>query len=238
MGKRLDKEIMIGPSLADASGKLGFAGCFGLFMDIAAEHAEELGMGQSSLSRKGLFWITAKSRIRFYRRPFMTERAVISTWPESHKSVRCTRDYRLSGGGETLAEGMTQWAVMDVAKGRPVDIGGMYPDDFDIPGESLLTDGFSRIEADFSGEPFAAHTVSSNDIDLGGHMNNVAYIRALLNVFSTEQLKSMKLSEMEIQYLKPCFEGERLDFRRAAGENGTLVQGSVGDRVSVLFRLR
>ena len=52
-------------------------------------------------------------------------------------------------------------------------------------------------------------------------MNNISYIRALSGLFSAKEWQAMKISEMEIHYKSPCFEGEVLDFQKAAMEDGS-----------------
>ena len=69
MENRIEKEIVILPSLCDGSGRLGIPDAFALFMDIASEHAEALGCGIGALGKKGLFWLTVRTRVRFFRRP-------------------------------------------------------------------------------------------------------------------------------------------------------------------------
>ena len=91
----------------------------------------------------------------------------------------------------------------------------------------------SRFFTEFTGEPFAEYTVRSVDIDFEGHMNNVAYIRALFGLFSRKELEEMAPSEIELQYKVSCYEGDRLLWYRqkmddaleicAKFENGTAV---------------
>ena len=54
------------------------------------------------------------------------------------------------------------------------------------------------------------HTVRSTDIDMGRHMNNVAYVRLLLDCFPASVLAGGEIASMEIHYAAPCFEGEEL----------------------------
>ncbi len=54
------------------------------------------------------------------------------------------------------------------------------------------------------------YTVHSGDIDVGRHMNNVAYVRMMLDRFTTAQLSQFAVSEYEIVYKNPCYEGEKL----------------------------
>ena len=54
------------------------------------------------------------------------------------------------------------------------------------------------------------YTVRPTDIDFGRHMNNVAYIRVLLDCFSAKQIASGTISSIEAHYASPCLEGETL----------------------------
>lgn len=84
----------------------------------------------------------------------------------------------------------------------------------------------------------ARHTITSNDIDLGRHMNNVAYLRALLESFSTQERHEMKVHEIELQFLRQCFEGDELCFyRKDAGET-SYYTGCVNDKVCILIIIR
>ena len=48
------KNTVISPSMCDGSGNLGYADIFALFQDIAAEHAEEIGVGAAAMQEKGV----------------------------------------------------------------------------------------------------------------------------------------------------------------------------------------
>ena len=41
-------------------------------------------------------------------------------------------------------------------------------------------------------------------------MNNVAYVRALLDCFPAKTLADGSITSMEVHYAAPCYEGERL----------------------------
>ena len=54
------------------------------------------------------------------------------------------------------------------------------------------------------------HHVRATDIDMGRHMNNVVYIRLLLDCFSAKELASGRIKSIEAHYASPCLEGETL----------------------------
>ena len=50
----------------------------------------------------------------------------------------------------------------------------------------------------------------ATDIDIGQHMNNAAYLRALFGMLTSDLLKGRDIFEMEAVFKTPCYEGEVL----------------------------
>ena len=214
------KEIVVLPSLCDFEGRLSVPAAFGLFMDAATEHAEKLGFGMSALMPRGLFWLTVRSKVRFYRRPAMTEKVTVTTWPETPERSRCNRGYAIEQGGNVLVEGRTEWMVMDLNRNRLVPTDTVLPGDLDISERRVLNDPFLRLSEDFSdAEDLGTFTVRSTDIDVGGHMNNAAYIRALAAAFTSGEWRDLNIRELEASYRTPCFEGETLKIQKREADN-------------------
>jgi len=218
----ISKPITISTSICDASGRLGHANAFALFQDAASEHAQQLGVGFADMSARKAFWLTTRTRVHFYKRPEIMSETQLSTWPAAPGATRCDRFYRLSQGEEILAEGRTEWCVYDTEKGsvKPVAEAG-FIDGLEYLTETVLAAPYARFKHNFADEDCArVYTVPATDIDVGRHMNNVAYLRAIINSFSVAELESMEISEMEIMYMMPCFESDRLEIMRRRTDFG------------------
>ena len=230
MNAIFEKQVTILPSIADAEGRLSVPGCFGLFMDLAAEHAEKLGCGFEAMREKGLFWLTVRTRLCFHERPRLSENVTLRTWPEAPGRLRCLRSYQLLRGDEVLISGKTEWAVLNIQDNSLAPAAGVYPEGLAYPAESACPGVFAHIPDNFGDlAPFAAYTVRSTDIDVGGHMNNVAYIHALAGSFSGAEWRALPLACVDVSFRAPCFEGDALAFRRREGKEGLEVRLSRGD---------
>ncbi len=207
--------------MCDSSAKLGIPDTFALFMDAATEHACALGCGLDTLGQRGLFWLTVRTRVRFFRRAHMLERVTLSTWPETPGKLRTNRDYRIEQGGELLAAGKTEWTVLDRNTGRLHPLEDVFTPGLEFGSEAVWTEPFTRMR-DEPMETFARYTVRSTDIDLGGHMNNVAYLRALAGAFTCEAWQALHIRELEIAYRASCFEGDTLLWQKRADPDGSL----------------
>ncbi len=234
-----EHELMIGPGQADREGLMSIPGVFAAFMDIAAVHADRLGVGMNAMDARGLFWVTARTKVRIVRRPAMGEVVTVQTWPDPPARVRGDRGYRIVKGDETLVLGKTEWAVVDVKNGGLRQFGEIYPPEMEFKTPPALEAPHVRIPDRFEGiEPFARYTVRSVDIDVGRHMNNTAYIRALLGAFSCDELARMDVHDIDVTYRASCFEGETLDLFKKPLEGGGLdVRMARGGETVLLARL-
>ncbi len=207
-------------SACDYTGGLGFVGTFNLFMDLATEHAASLGIGSDNLRSKNCFWVAAKTRIRILRQPRMMEEVTASTWPEKPKTIRFNRYYTIEGKSGVIAEGKTEWAILDMESGRPCKAADVYPQSIEHLEDTVCSEPFARINTDFADcKELCKHRIVSADIDLSQHMNNVAYIRAVLSAFTCDELREMNIKEIEIAYRHQCYEGEVLSIRRRDTED-------------------
>lgn len=223
------KQITIAPSLCDFSGRMSVPDIFSIFMDIATDHANSLGIGYGELAKKDLYWITVKTRVKINKRPFMNSSAELSTWPEHPGRLQCIRDYKLTAGGEIFAVGKTEWAVINLKTGKLFPAAELYPKDLEICKEEVLPEPFRRPEHGFDGEIFGEYVVKSTDLDIGGHMNNVAYVRAFAGLFSSSEWGALDPSDIEVTFKAQCFEGDKLVFKKRQDGKVLTVQAFLPD---------
>lgn len=235
MNPKYDYPMIVFPSLTDSSGRLSIPDCFSLFMDVAAPHAALLGCGTQDLAKKDLFWLTVRSRVRILRRPYMMENITVSTWPEMPEETRCVRNYSITQDGKPLVLGKTLWAIMNIKTGKLHRVDEVYPEGFIADPSVAIPEPFTRFDRAIEGELLGSYAVRPTDIDFGGHMNNIAYLRAIEGLFPAKQWQDMKVSEMEIHYKAPAFEGNELEFRKKPAEGGFRICASLPDGKPILY---
>ena len=229
------KDYPVLPSVCDASGALSYPGAFECFMDIATQHADLLGVGLRDLQSRNLFWLTVKTKVVFQRRPKMGEAAVLSTWPEVPGRIRCTRSYEMRQGEELLLCGKTEWAVVEFGTQRMLPAVSVFPDGLLFPSETACTQAFAHIPDHFDDlEPYASSIVRSTDIDVGGHMNNAAYLKALFGTFTCKELAEKSILSVDALFRAPCFEGDELLWQRAETPEGLQIRAACKDRTVFL----
>ena len=162
---------------------------FTIFQGIAAQHAELIGVGAAAMAKRGEFWLTVHTRVDFLQRAGLMDELTAATWPEPcDGKVRCYRSYSLHRG-DALALG-------DARSGRPhrKKADAVRADrlsaDFPFSDRTGITDPHPLRGRPDAGGARARLYGPPTDIDFGRHMNNVAYVRVLLDCFSAAELAS------------------------------------------------
>ena len=207
--------MVVHSSRCDNTAKLAFPEIFKTFMDLTGIHAADLGYGADDLDKKGLFWVISKIKIKIYDRPKMMDEVLLTTWPEKPERIRCNRYSTITSDGKTLVEGKTEWLMIEKATGRIHKVADAYPMDMDHLEDKVCSEPFVRINKDDFIEcgRMQEYVVKSTDIDFVQHMNNVAYVKLVMDLFSCKEIEDMSISEMEVAYKEQCYEGETLTLK-------------------------
>ncbi len=239
MREELQYDVKIVPGIADHTGYLGIPDTFCLFQDMAATHAQMLGLGYYHLLEKDLYWLTVKTKIIFHKRPKMTDTVTLHTWPEAPGRLRCYRNYEILLNGEQIIAGRTEWAMIKISDGSLFKVSGIYPEDLVLTKGPVFEEPYVRIPEQFDGfEEYYEYKVRSTDIDVGAHMNNVAYIRAIAGSFSCDDWDAMQKNCIDLLYRNPCHEGDILLFQKHSTETGTDIRISRDGTTLLLARLQ
>jgi acyl-ACP thioesterase len=207
-------------------------------MDLATEHALHLGVGFAAMRERDCFWLTVKTKIVFHDRPALSEAVRLATWPEKPGPLRFNRSYELRRSEELLISGRTEWAVLNTAAGTLVPSADIMPAGLTYERGSAIGESYARVPDRFSAaDAFADYTVRASDIDLGGHMNNAAYPRALFDAFSIAELKAMQLRSVDLIFRAPCYEGDRLTFYKKEGDGAIDLRVARGEETVLLARI-
>ena len=239
MQEYFESPWIISPGMADASGRIAYAEILRLFMDLASVHAELLGVGLKDMASKGYFWLTVKTKLHLRQRPRIGTRVLVSTWPEAPESMRCCRSYAISGmDGQPMAEGKTEWAVLDQRDGTLVPVDQVFPTGLRYDRPSACPGSFADIpEKEGDWTALDEYRVRSTDIDLGGHMNNVAFFRAMIGAIPNARWKSLRPREMDVVFRASAYEGDLLRIEERTRGEALELRVCRGEKTLLLARI-
>ncbi|MBQ7965067.1 MAG: hypothetical protein IJ331_03180 [Ruminococcus sp.] len=227
MKNKMERELFVPLSHCDNTSRLSVPFMFNLFMDIATDHANELHLSSKDLG-ENMFWLATRTKVIVNRRPEMSEKVTLATWPEKAVRVRANRHYTISDEQGVAIAGKTEWAVINTQSGKLQRLNDIYGEDFDFCEDVSCEESYARVKDNFDdAEIFAEYTIRSTDIDVGQHMNNAAYVRALFSLFSCKELEKSSVREIDITYKNQSFEGETLTIKVREAEDGAFEYGMI-----------
>ena len=227
MKNKMQRDIFVPLSHCDNTSRLSVPFMFNMFMDIATDHANELHLSSKDLG-EDMFWLATRTKIIVNRRPQMSEKVTLATWPQKAVRVRANRHYTISDSEGVAVLGKTEWAVINTASGKLQRLNDIYGEDFEFCEDVSCEESYARISDKFDdAEVFAQYKICSNDIDIGQHMNNAAYIRALFSLFSTKELNDSNVKEIDITYKNQSYEGEILTIKVRQTDDGAFEYGMI-----------
>lgn len=138
--------------------------------------------------------------------------------------------------GETAIAARTEVCVIDLDSQRIRRISSVdFPEDVGIyPSPAGF--GFTRFPTVGLREEYKFY-VPSTSIDMCGHVNNVEYLRFILNATSVEKEKTRPVRETEINFVAQAREGEELTVFSAEDGEGEFYEIKSGEKVVARCKL-
>lgn len=182
-------------------------------IEAAANHAIKGKLGYNDLAKNDKAWVMNRQKIRIFRQPEYTETIRIETWIHETTQVYSIRDFHVyDEKGSLIALARTSWMLMDLQTRRPVAIPDQYlshiPRIPDRLNEDITLDKIPMITEKNVNE--TAYTVVYSDLDMNHHVNNVSYLRWVLDDFSFDFRMKNLVSSVEINYRQEALFGEKL----------------------------
>lgn len=103
-------------------------------LDAATAHAEATG-GTRVAQNLEATWVVRSHHIEYLRPAFAQDYLTVHTWVASIGRARCLRKYKITRNDMVLAQGETDWVLLNAKTGRPRTIPQEISDCFEIVRE-------------------------------------------------------------------------------------------------------
>jgi medium-chain acyl-[acyl-carrier-protein] hydrolase len=187
--------------------------------EIAALHAEQLGLGFAKLSEMGGYWVLSNIRIEIRRLPGRDDEVMLKTWPSGYSRTIATREFvgKDQNSSELFRAG-SEWMVLNKQTNR---LKNLFKLDLNLPkaGVKALPDNLKRLEPMNEYNQVGQVLVPRSAIDLNGHVNNTEYVRWGIDALRRTFRLNESIRSMQATYLSEVFEGSELDLLVSFGTN-------------------
>lgn len=195
------------------------------FQDLAAESAERLGFGYSTIYPQKLMWVLLKYRIEFSEYPAHGNKLTIHTQPRGYNRMFAYRDFEIYIDDKLCGRASSVWALVNSET-----LGIAHVERVLGNNENMIK--FAPRETDLKLGKIAPLTqvdyeenfkVRYNDIDVNMHANNGNYIVWALEPLPYAWKHERKLKNIDIIFKKEIKCGELLTSKvQKTDENTTL----------------
>ncbi|TVR16766.1 MAG: hypothetical protein EA391_06945 [Balneolaceae bacterium] len=180
------------------------------FQEAAGLHAHELQFDIKELHKKGLTWVLYKMTVEVIGYPKRWEKVTVQTWPSVGDGFKAFRDYKLVDENKnTLALGVSQWIVLDIKKRRAVKLPESISD-FGQQVDSHVLKPVGNLNPPADSKQVFITKVSSYDLDMNNHPNNVAYIKWLTGYIDDESISNKICYNFQIQYIAEAAKNDNI----------------------------
>ncbi|PRZ02137.1 acyl-ACP thioesterase [Marinilabilia salmonicolor] len=191
------EQISVSSFDVGASGRLEAAALMRHFQEVAAHHADELGVGFSDLMKEKVFWALTHLQIEADRWPGMEEQITVETWPRGTQKLYTTRDFLVSdGSGKVIIRATSAWIMVDYLRKRPVRPAERLANIDFTPGKEAISSFPEPFTCEGDQQSEAERKVAYSDLDINQHVNNTRYVEWIMDAIgflSERWLKSLNI---------------------------------------------
>lgn len=202
------------------------------FQDTSIEHSEFSENGAKKLAKNNLAWLLTGWHIRIFRYPTLFENIKSATWATDFKHVYGYRNFRLTDEKNTIiAQAASVWVLYNREKLKFQKVTIEDAKAFGTDNISIFEDDKSyRLQKRTDYKFLTSYTVSKNDIDSNGHVNNISYISYIVNAFPDTEI-----FDLRIQYKSQARLGDKINISCVTENNITyiLMTSDTGDVYTV-----
>ncbi|HOX23195.1 MAG TPA: thioesterase [Elusimicrobiales bacterium] len=210
----------------DLNGRLRPAELFNWFQEAASCQCRINRVGLEDIIPKGYTWVIHRYKVSVAKMPVYGQRCKVSTWAQPKRDLISVRDFLLeSQEGEQLAGATSEWALIDLKTGRPTRLSSVLSE-FPYLEKRALDENLRPIQWPEAASPLKSTetTVSAWALDKNLHVNNSVYIFWAFDNLYPEAIQGLALREIEINYKKQAFYGQKVVCRSCLGSEGVFYQ--------------
>lgn len=208
----------------DPAGTMGIRALATYFQDMTAAYMQDLDRGDdATIARYHTIWMFTHMKLVLARPVQTTARLTLACWGSRTRTKHIVpMMFEAADGDGALAAARLDACLFNLDRQRLVTLDDIELDQsFEEDGTPGVDVGrFARIPRSLEGmETVFAHRVVYSDLDMAGHMNNLSYLRLILDTRTAQEHAEHPVHEIDLDFRAQCGEGDDLlVYRKAEGE--------------------
>ncbi|XP_022735132.1 palmitoyl-acyl carrier protein thioesterase, chloroplastic-like [Durio zibethinus] len=209
-----------------------------LFQETALNHVWMSGLlsngfgATHGMMRNNLIWVVSRMHLQVHHYPIWGEVVEIDTWVGASGKNGMRRDWliRSQATGITYARATSTWVMMNEQTRRLSKMPEEVRDEIspwfiekkaikeDVPEKIVKLDDKAKYVN-------SGLKPKRRDLDMNHHVNNVKYVRWMLETIPEKVLQSHQLSSIVLEYRRECGSSDRVESLCQPDEDGIFANG-------------
>ncbi|NLO91037.1 MAG: hypothetical protein GX410_03460 [Elusimicrobia bacterium] len=223
---RLSRNFTVRSYEQDLGGRLRPAEVFNWFQETASAQCRINRVAIEDILPLGYTWVIHRYKIAAAKMPVYEQECRVTTWAQPKRDLISIRDFALDSlAGERLVSATSEWALIDLKSGRPARLSAVMPE-FPACAERALDENLRPIQTPENAAALKTTEAAATAwaLDKNRHVNNSVYVFWACDNLYPELTDGLRLKEMEINYKKQAFFGQKIECRAFGCGGGTYYQ--------------
>ena len=129
-----EHRMVVAPSEIDGLGHVTNVSYLQWMVDAAVAHSASQGWPLERYEKEKIAWVVRSHQLEYLRPAFEGDNIIVRTWVATMKRVSSERRYEVvrEKDGDVLAQGVTEWAFVDLKTLAPIRIPDEVLESFEV----------------------------------------------------------------------------------------------------------
>ncbi|MFO7524053.1 MAG: thioesterase [Ignavibacteriaceae bacterium] len=210
----------------DFNNKIKISSVFNMLQDVAAVHADNLGLGFKDLYKHNFAWVLNWVKLEINDYPAFSDSVIIKTWPRCKHKLYSMRDYTIRNKDiQTLFNATSAWLPINTKTKRITDTKNL-PKVINYQPDLIAVDEFPvKIIPGSAKEVLFNKKFRYTDIDINQHVNNTRYIELILDSYNTDNYSNRIIKSIAVTFSSECFFNDEIEISRSVKDGFDIIEG-------------
>lgn len=232
----LQKKFPISSRHADFKSELRISSLINDYIQIAWQHAEELGLGYLHLKEQGLGWVLSRFTLKLDYLPKWPGEINIKTWPKGMNRLFYLRDAEMYDGSNKFGSITSAWLIFDVNSKRPKVLYQDRPYLHSLADKHAIDENLPSLKTEGAPVVSTEHEIRYNDIDVNLHLTTVRYLDFIFDTYDIDFIKNNPPKKLTVNFLKEVAFGDKTVMQRFENEKFHSFEFSTPEKNTINFR--
>lgn len=198
------------PQEVDFTLRASVASIINYMLNVAGTDAHNKGFGVDVLQGQSFTWVLSRLAVEIKSQPRQYDDVVVDTWVNEFNRLSSTRNFLVRRGDEVMAEGVSQWCMINMKTRQAVDMSTLKnvyeramvaePSPIAVP---------ARLRA-IEPTTTTSRPVVYSDIDFNRHVNTLRYIDLVFDALPIELIEKNGGMRIDLNFIAEARYGETL----------------------------